>query len=71
MRNSQTEMDKIFVSYSKILQRFKILGVKTKNNKEITHKDLRKAILVMQEKHPNCRWKSNKVRSKKFYILDE
>ena len=71
MRNSQTEMDKIFVSYSKILQRFKILGVKTKNNKEITQKDLRKAILVMQEKHPNCRWKSNKVRSKKFYILDE
>lgn len=71
MRNSQTEMDKIFVSYSKILQRFKILGVKTKNNKEITHKDLRKAILVMQEKHPNCRWKSNKVRSRRFYILDE
>lgn len=71
MRDSQTEMDKIFVSYSKILQRFKILGVKTKNNKEITHKDLRKAILVMQEKHPNCRWKSNKVRSKRFYILDE
>lgn len=71
MRDSQTEMDKIFVSYSKILQRFKILGVKTKNNKEITHKDLRKAILVMQEKHPNCRWKSNKVRSRRFYILDE
>lgn len=71
MRDSQTEMDKIFVSYSKILERFKILGVKTKNNKEITHKDLRKAILVMQEKHPNCRWKSNKVRSRRFYILDE
>ena len=71
MRDSQTEMDKIFVSYSKILERFKILGVKTKNNKEITHQDLRKAILVMQEKHPNCRWKSNKVRSRRFYILDE
>lgn len=71
MRDSQTEMDKIFVSYSKILERFKILGLKTKNNKEITHKDLRKAILVMQEKHPNCRWKSNKVRSRRFYILDE
>lgn len=71
MRDSQTEMDKIFVSYSKILERFKILGVKTKNNKEITHKDLRQSIDIMLKKHPTCRWRSNKVRSRKFYILDE
>ena len=71
MRDSQTEMDKIFVSYSKILERFKILGVKTKNNKEITHKDLRQAIDIMLKKHPTCRWRSNRVRSRKFYILDE
>ena len=71
MRDSQTEMDKIFVSYSKILERFKILGVKTKNNKEITHKDLRQANDIMLKKHPTCRWRSNRVRSRKFYILDE
>ena len=25
----------------------------------------------MIKKHPTCRWRSNKVRSRKFYILDE
>lgn len=71
MRDSETELDKIFLSYNKILTRLNIKGYKTKNGKEITHKDLRKAISVMQEKHPTCRWRSNKVRSRKFYILDE
>lgn len=71
MRDSERELDKIFLSYNKILARLNKQGYKTKNGKEITHKDLRKAILVMQEKHPKCRWRSNKVRSRKFYILDE
>ena len=71
MRDSERELDKIFLSYNKILARLNKQGCKTKNGKEITHKDLRKAILVMQEKHPKCRWRSNKVRSRKFYILDE
>lgn len=71
MRDSETELDKIFLSYNKILNRLKMKGLKTKNGKEITHKDLRYAILVMQEKHPKCRWRSNKVKSRKFYILDE
>lgn len=71
MRDSESELDKIFLSYNKILARLNKQGCKTKNGKEITHKDLRKAILVMQEKHPKCRWRSNKIRSRKFYILDE
>ena len=37
---------------------------KSKEKKDITHKDLRKAITVMQMKHKNCRWKSEKIRSK-------
>lgn len=71
MMDSEKELDRIFLSYNKILKKFKLNGIKTKNRNEITHKDLRKAILVMQEKHPSCRWKSNKVKSRKFYILDE
>lgn len=71
MLDSQTELDKIFLSYNKILIKLKIQGIKTKNNKEITHKDLRKAISIMLKKHPNCRWQSNKVNSRKYYILAE
>lgn len=51
--------------------RLKFQNIKTKNGKEITHKDLRYAINVMEKKHKNCRWKSQKVRSKKSYILIE
>ena len=71
MRDSENELDKIFLSYNKILQKFKVQGIKTKNNKEITHKDLRQSIDVMIKKHPTCRWRSNKIKSRKFYILDE
>ena len=71
MRDSERELDKIFLSYNKILARLNKQGCRTKNNNEITHKDLRQAIEVMIKKHPTCRWRSNKVRSKKFYILDE
>ena len=71
MRDSENELDKIFLSYNKILQKFKVQGIKTKNNKEVTHKDLRQAIDVMIKKHPTCRWRSNKIKSRKFYILDE
>ena len=71
MRDSENELDRIFLSYNKILQKFKVQGIRTKNNKEITHKDLRQAINVMIKKHPSCRWRSNKIKSRKFYILDE
>ena len=70
-RDSENELDKIFMSYNKILLKFRKFNVRTKNGKEITHKDLRKAIYVMTKKHPMCRWQSEKIRSKKYYILFE
>ena len=41
------EFDQVFLPYWKILDKFKVLNIKTKNGKEISHKDLRKAISVM------------------------
>lgn len=32
---------------------------------------MRKAISVMNKKHPTCRWQSKKIRSKRYYILFE
>lgn len=69
--DSEQVLDSIFLSYNKILKRFQLLGVTTKYGKEITHKDLRKAIEVMLKKHPTCRWRSKKVRSRKYFILAE
>lgn len=71
MRDSEMELDNIFLSYNKILKRLKINKVTTKGGKEITHKDLRLAVSTMLKKHPYCRWQSNKVRSKRYYVLDE
>lgn len=68
---NNNELDDIFLSYDGILTRFKYQNIKTKEGNEITHKDLRKAIMVMQEKHYKCRWKSQKVKSKNYYILIE
>lgn len=70
-RSSEQALDSIFLSYNKILKRFQSLGVTTKYGKEITHEDLRKAIEVMLKKHPTCRWRSEKVKSRKYFILDE
>ena len=64
-------LDDIFLSYNKILYRFKVRDTKTKAGKEITHKDLRKAIQVMESKHSNCRQKSERITSKRHYILIE
>lgn len=71
MIDSESELDKIFLSYNKIIKRLNQQGYKTKNGKEITHQDLRYAINFMIQKHPNCRWRSNKVKSRKYYILIE
>lgn len=71
MRDSERELDNIFLSYNKILKRLNSRGYKTKNGKEITHKDLRYAVDFMIKKHPTCRWRSNKVKSRKFYVIDE
>lgn len=47
------------------------LGLTTKHGKEISEMDLRKAIDVMVEKHPTCRWRSEKIRSRKYFVLVE
>lgn len=69
--DSQQILDSIFLSYNKILMRLHNLGLTTKNGKEISHMDLRKAIDVMVEKHPTCRWRSEKIRSRKYFVLVE
>ena len=69
--NSEQALDNVFLSYDKILKKLHILGLTTKQGKEITELDLRKAIDVMLEKHPTCRWRSEKIRSRKYFILIE
>lgn len=69
--DSEQVLDSIFLLYNKILKRLHSLGRTTKNGKEISHTDLRKAIDVMIEKHPTCRWRSQKIRSRKYFILIE
>ena len=63
--NSEQALDNIFLSYDKILKRLQLLGITTKHGKEVKHIDLRKAVDVMLEKHPTCRWRSEKIRSRK------
>lgn len=48
-----------------------ILEVTTKSGKEITYTDLKKAINVMLEKHPSCRWRSERIKNRKYLILIE
>ena len=69
--DSEQVLDSIFLSYNKILKKLNSLGKTTKHGKEISHMDLRRAIEVMIEKHPTCRWRSEKVRSRKYFILIE
>ena len=68
---SENNLDDVFLSYRKILKRLKLLNITTQNGNEITHKDLRKAISIMNKKHPSCRWQSERLRSKRYYILIE
>ena len=69
--SSEQALDSVFLSYDKILKKLHRLGLTTKQGKEITELDLRKAINVMLEKHPTCRWRSEKIRSRKYFILIE
>ena len=69
--DSEQILDSIFLSYNKILKRLQSLGVTTKHGKDISHTDLRKAIDVMLKKHPTCRWRSEKIESRKYFILIE
>ena len=70
-RDSEQVLDSIFLSYNKILNRLHSLGITTKHGKEITHLDLRKAVDVMLKKHLTCRWRSEKIKSRKYFILIE
>ena len=70
-RDSEQILDSIFLSYDKILKRLQLLGITTKHGKEVKRVDLRKAVDVMLKKHPTCRWRSEKVRSRKYFILVE
>ena len=67
--DSQQILDSIFLSYNKILNRLYALGITTKHGKEISHMDLRKAIDIMIKKHPKCRWRSEKIKSRKYFVL--
>lgn len=66
-----SDLDKIYMSYNKILKLFNILNMKIKNGKEITHADLRQAVSIMLKKHPTCRWKTTKYNSRRYIILYE
>lgn len=70
-RNNEEIYDSIFLTYEKILTRLNIVGVTTKGGKEITYTDLKKAINVMLEKHPSCRWRSERIKNRKYLILIE
>ena len=70
-RDSEQALDNIFLSYNKILKRLQLLGITTKHGKEVKHVDLRKAVDVMLKKHPTCRWRSEKIRSRRYFILVE
>lgn len=69
--NSEQALDSVFLSYDKILKKLHLHGLTTKQGKEITELDLRKAIDVMIKKHSTCRWRSEKIKSRKYFILIE
>ena len=48
--DSQTELEKIFMSYDRVLYQLNLIGIKTKAGKEIIHKDLRQAATIMNKK---------------------
>lgn len=69
--DTEKELDKIYLSYSKILYRLQIQNIRTAKGKEISEIDLRQAVIIMDKKHHNCRWKQRKLKGNRFYILIE
>ena len=61
----------IFMNYKEVLQYFKENNIRTKADKEITHMELRAAIQVMLQKHPSCRWRSEKIKKRYYYLQYE
>lgn len=69
--DTEKQLERIFMSYSRALENFKLLNIKTKTNKKMNMKDLIDAIDIMNEKHPTCRWKCKNPDSRIHYILAE
>lgn len=69
--DTEKEIEKIFMSYNRVLKKLKLLDIKTKAGNEITHKYLRQAINIMNKKHSSCRWKCQKSKGNKHYLLTE
>ena len=59
------------MNYKEILEDFRENNIKTKAGKEVTHKDLRTAILIMLDQHPSCRWQSEKIKQRDYYLQYE
>lgn len=71
MPNSEDIRKLIFMNYKEILEDFQKRKMKTKKGAEISHTDLRYAIQVMNEKHSSCRWQSEKIKKRYYYIQYE
>ena len=69
--DSELEIEKYFLSYKRILYRFKVLEVKTKSNKDVTYSDLAQACEIMQKKHSSCRWRFMRESDNYYYVLIE
>lgn len=71
MPSSEDVRKLMFMNYKEILSDFNNRGLTTKGSKPITHTDLRKAIQVMQQKHSLCRWRSERIKQRYYYIQYE
>lgn len=68
--DTEIEMDKIFLSYEKILNKLRNNNITTASNTKIKYWDLAQACKIMDKKHPNCRWKFYR-KNNKCYVLNE
>lgn len=71
MLSSEEIRKLIFMNYKEVLQYFNENNVRTRANKEITHKELRTAVQIMLRKHPTCRWRSEKIKKRYYYLQYE
>lgn len=71
MPSSEDVRKLMFMNYKEIISDFNNRGLTTKGGKPITHTDLRKAIQVMQQKHSLCRWRSERIKQRYYFIQYE
>lgn len=69
--DTELGIEKYFLSYKRILYRFKILEVKTKSNKDVSYSDLAQACEIMHKKHSLCRWRFMRESDNYYYVLIE